>query len=277
MEDENQVFGKGAGTFESNNNLESEDFIFYHQNKESNNNIDNSVKDLTDFIDSLIQDVSDPSEEEINAGIEKILERTHPEQEKPEPVKTDKKKKVTLKVLFIAAVISLISFSCLLAVGNSRNVSIENGFMAFAKETVQIVFFGKEEKEYISVDLLLADLKEHGYKDILFPEIFINESDNYKVSVPVYADDEFKQVTVDIYNGEKIYKFVIHSYNQSQQAFDYFDMDDAKTVTVDDININVFEFDDGGSAMEFVHGSYRYSVHANIPYNEMVSVVQTIK
>ena len=107
MEEENQVFGKDAEAVDSNMNLESEDFNFYHQNKEeAKKNIDSSSADLSDFIDSFIQDVPAPTDEEINLGIEKILERTRPTEEHS---KTNKNKKVTFKVLFIAALLSVLS------------------------------------------------------------------------------------------------------------------------------------------------------------------------
>ena len=48
LEEENQVFGKNAEAVDSNINLESEDFNFYHQNKEeAKKNIDSSSKELT--------------------------------------------------------------------------------------------------------------------------------------------------------------------------------------------------------------------------------------
>ena len=93
MEEENQVFGKDAEAVDNNTNLESEDLYFYNQNKEeAKKNIDSSSKELTDFIDSLIQDVPVPSDEEISAGIEKILKTTHPE-ELPKAVKQVKRRK----------------------------------------------------------------------------------------------------------------------------------------------------------------------------------------
>ena len=63
---------------------------FYNQNKEeAKKNIDSSSKELTDFIDSLIQDTPTPSDEEVNVGIEKILKITHPE-EQTKTIKTNK-------------------------------------------------------------------------------------------------------------------------------------------------------------------------------------------
>ena len=91
MEEENQVFGKNAEAVDSNINLESEDFNFYHQNKEeAKKNIDSSSADLSDFIDSLIQDIPDPSEEDVNAGIEKILKKHIQQRNTPKQIKRRK-------------------------------------------------------------------------------------------------------------------------------------------------------------------------------------------
>ncbi len=286
MDVENRVFGTDAEAYENNENLESEDFIFNHQNKEeANKNIESSSKELTDFIDSLIKDVPAPSEEEIEAGIEKILERAYSEENQTEirdfPAEkpsNGKKKKITLKVLFLAAVLSLLSFSCLLAVGNSRDISIENGFMAFARETVQVVFFGEKNERFISVDSLLTDLEEHGFGDILFPEEFITNSDEYKVSVPEYDSDEMgEQVSLNIHSNETVFKFVVHRYNSLQQSFRYFDMDDTIPVTIDNITANVFEFKNHDFAAEFICDNYRYYIQVNAPYSELVRIIKTIK
>ncbi len=278
MDVENQVFGKDAEAVDNNKNLESEDFIFYNQNKEeAKKNIDRSAKELTDYIDSLIQDVPDPSEEEVNAGIEKILAITHPDESPIKPVKTDKSKKVTLKVLFIAALLSILSVSCLYVVGSSHHISIENGFVSFAKETIQVVFFGEDQDEYISVDALLTDLEEHGYKDILFPQEFVANSDEYKVSLPEYLNSKIEQVTFNLYSKESTYKFVIHDYKFTQQTFDYVDADNVQTITLDDVNIYLFKFDNGCSVAEFVCDEYRYYIQTDIAYSDMVNVIKTIK
>ncbi len=278
MEEENQVLGKGPEAFENTENLESEDFIFYNQNKEeARNNIDNSAKDLTDFIDSFIQNVPAPSEEEIRAGKEKILAGIHSDPMPTKKKEKGKNKKVTLKVLFLAAVLSVLSVSGLFALGNSRNISIDNGFMAFAKDTVKVVFFREDEKEYISVDSLLLDLEKHGYDDILFPEEFIIKSDEYKSSVPEYLKDNRKQVSFEIHGRETSYRFGIHEYDPRQQSFHYMQMDDVKTLTKDDNSFYIFDFKDGGSSMEFLYNDHRYSVHSNIPCSEMMKIAQTIR
>lgn len=283
MEVENQVFGTVAGSYESKENLESEDFIFNIQNKEeAEKNIDSSSAELSDFIDSLIRDVPDPTEEEVEAGIDKILaaaysEKKQPEAEKThtEPVKDDQKKKITLKVLFLAAVLSLLSVSCLLAIGNSRNISIENGFMAFARETVQVVFFDEKEQEFISVDSLLADLESHGFGDILFPEEFVTNSDEYKVSVPEYKSDEFGQVLFEIYNGETKFNFGIYDYKILQQAFEYEEIKDMGNIEVNDICMYSSEIN-GFLIFEFVHENYRYYIQSNAPYSETIRIIKTI-
>ena len=276
MEEENQVFGKDAEAVDNNINLESEDFYFYNQNKEeAKKNIDSSSKDLTDFIDSLIQDVPAPSEEEINAGIEKILKITHPE-EQSKTVKTNKKKKVTFRVLFIAALLSILSVSCLFVVGSNHDISIENGFVAFAKDTIQIVFFGEKDEEYITVDALLANLEQHGYSDILFPQEFVTKSDEYKVSVPEYSEDVFKQVSFNICNTDILYTFTISNL-LSPEVRDFLDLEHAKTLSVDDVYIYVLEHEKNLISFEFFKGEYRYSVKSTNSYSDVEHIIKTIK
>lgn len=277
MDVENQVFGKDAEAVDNNKNLESEDFIFYNQNKEeAKKNIDRSAKELTDYIDSLIQDVPDPSEEEVNAGIEKILAITHPDETPIKPVKTDKSKKVTLKVLFIAALLSILSVSCLYVVGSSHHISIENGFVSFAKETIQVVFFGEEQDEYISVDALLTDLEEHGYKDILFPQEFVANSDEYRVSVPEYVSDLCEQVSFNVSSNISEYTFVIFRDSDNQQEYDYLNISNAETIIVNEVHMHVFSYDDEFS-IEFNNCNYRYYIHTNnATYSDVIKFTKTI-
>ena len=276
LEEENQVLGKDAEAVDNNINLESEDFYFYNQNKEeAKKNIDSSSKDLTDFIDSLIQDVPYPSDEEVNTGIEKILKITHPE-EQTKTVKTNTKKKVTFRVLFIAALLSILSVSCLFVVGSNHDISIENGFVSFAKDTIQIVFFGETKEEYITVDALLTDLELHGYGDILFPQEFVTKSDEYKVSVPEYIDSDIKQVSFNIYNDILLFSFVIHN-SQTQQNLDYSNIDGVLTITVDDVYIYLFEFKNNWSTIEFIADNYRCYINSAIPSSKMKKIAKTIK
>lgn len=277
MEDENQVFGKNAEAVVDNENLKSEDLIFYHQNKEeAKNNIDNSSKELTDFVDSLIKDVPGLSEEEINSGVKKILEKAYPAETNVKPMK---KKKVKLKVLFIAALLSVLSFSCLYVVGSSHNISIENGFVTFAKDTMRIVFFGESEEEFISVDTLLIDLEAHGYEDILFPEEFTNNNDLYKVSIPVYSNDMMfgEQVTFDVYSETKSYSFFISEYNFNNNMCDYASVANASTIKTNNFCIKIIDFKSGSSAIEYFCKEHRCYINAQIPYSEMVKLAETLK
>ena len=276
MEEENQVFGKDAEAVDSNINLESEDFNFYHQNKEeAKKNIDNSSKDLSDFIDSLIQDIPDPSAKEVNSGIEKILERTQPTEEQ---TKIKKAKKVTFKVLFIAALLSILSFSCLYVVGSNHDISIENGFVTFAKDTIQVVFFGEGEEEYITVDALLADLEARGYDEILFPQEFVEKADEYKASVPEYSEGELKQVLFEVCHEDSTYYFAIHEYNQNQKNRDFDHVKIAESIQINDTFIYLFEFDTGVSAIEFTYGKYNFYIHSlTSTYLDMVNIAKTLK
>ena len=277
MEEENRVFGKPAGTtdkFDSEDNLD-----FYHTDKEFvEKNIDNSIKELTELFDSSSHDVPDLSEDEINRGIEKILEITHPSETKSEPTKNNKSKKVTLRVLFIAALLSVLSVSCLFAVGSSHNISIENGFATFAKDTIKIVFFGEEKEEFITVDALLTDLELHGYGDILFPQEFVYNSDEYKVSVPQYNEGELiKQLSVDICNDSTIYYVSVQQTEETQLAYDYVDLNNAETINLNGCYIYVFEFDSGSTSIEFIYDGYYYYISGYTSYSDMVSLAKTIK
>ena len=276
MEEENQVFGKDAEAVDSNMNLESEDFNFYHQNKEeAKKNIDSSSADLSDFIDSLIQDVPDPSAEEVNSGIEKILEITHPTESKTETSKTNKSKKVTFKVLFIAALLSILSFSCLYVVGSSHDIRIENGFVTFAKNTIKIVFFGEEKEEYITVDALLTDLEVHGYKNILFPQEFVYNTDVYKSTTPEYVDQHVKQVNFKINNGTDLFAFSI--YNQKVRGdADYVNLDNMKCIVINDTCIYISEINDE-TTIDFIHDEHYFFITSNVPYSDMIKIAQSIK
>lgn len=275
LDDKNRVFGVSA---EDSDDLDlNNDFDFYHKNKEeAKKNIDKAAKDFSDFMDSFSQDVEGLSEDDINRGIEKILERTHPGEKQPESVKTAENKRVKLKVLFLVALLAIVSFSCFCAVGDSHNISIENGFVSFAKETVQVVFFGEDE-EYISVDSLLSNLKEHGYEDILFPEEFVTNSDEYKASVPEYCDDAIgSQVSFDIYNDASLYSFVIYD-SQTRQTLDYSDIENAQTILVDGVYVYIFDFQSDWSTIEFSDERYRYYINSTSPCSVLEKIVKTIK
>ena len=222
LEEESSVFGFDAGNedkFDSEKNA-----IFIIENKEEiQNKIDISSKDLTDFFDSVTDDLPEPSEEEIDSGIAKILERTHPETVKSEPSRTSKSKKVTFRVLFIAALLSALSFTCLFAVGSRHNISIENGFAAFAKDTVKVVFFDEAEEEYIDIKTLLEDLKSNGFENVIIPKALYN----YKAGLPQYFkgmedNGSNSYVIFELSNGTLTYSFKIDNISFDENSGVYF-------------------------------------------------------
>lgn len=272
MEEENQVFGNDAETI---SDFDSEEkFSIYHKDKEDiEKNIRNSAKELEDLFDSVIQDVPEPSEEEVRRGIEKILERAYPKE------KTNKSKKVTLKVLFIAALLSIALFSGLIVVvGNSHNISIENGFVTFAKDTVKVVFFGEDEEERIDVKTLLEDLSAHGYENVLIPQ----KLEEYKSSLPEYFEGTGNTgsnycVTFELYNSTSSYTFRIDKDESSGEIGRYFeDLSNAETITVDDMRIYIFKFENDYSFIRFENGIYEYVIYSDISMSEMISTAQTI-
>ncbi len=276
MEEENWFFGENT---EKQKYLESEDnFDFNHTDKELlNKNIDDAVKELTDWLDSEPQSEIQLSDDEINDAIKRLLEKTHPAQAPSSPEKTGRIKKVSLRVLFVAAILLVLSVTCLFAVGNSRNVSIENGFMTFAKDTVKIVFFGEEKEDFITIDMLMDDLKAHGYDDILFPQEFVTKSDEYKVSVPEYVKDELRdQVTFDIGSAGNEYAFYISKTDFSNTAVSYEKPINAKTIAIGDNYAYVFEFD-GTSVVEFISDNNYYYVSSEISLPDMVKIAESIK
>ncbi len=276
LEEENSVFGLGA---DNTNKLDSEEkFSIYHNEDEANNNIDISSKELTDFVDSLIQDVPDLSEEEINRGVEKILAKAYPAEEAVKPSNNSKVKKVTLRVLFIAALLSAVIFSCIYVVGSSRNINIENGFVTFAKDAVKIVFFGNDEAESIDVKTLLEDLEAHGFSDIVLPQKLYD----YMSSIPNYfkgvADTGANDTAVfSLSNNYSSYSFRLTKNDYNKLVGNYFvNLDDAETVIIDDIYIYVFEYDNGMSTINFSDGSYSYFIQSDVSLNEMINTAQTI-
>ena len=180
-------------------------------------------------------------------------------------------------MLFIAALLSILSFSCLYVVGSSHNISIENGFVSFAKDTIQVVFFGEGEEKYITVDALLVDLEAHGYKDILFPQEFVNNYDEYKVSVPEYSENVLDQVMFEILSENATYSFAIYKYNQTQKSRDFDNVKTAESIQIDDTYIYLFEFDTGISAIEFTYAEHHFYIISYAPYSDVVEISKTLK
>lgn len=276
LEEEIRFFGENA---EKQKNLESEDnFDFNHTDKELlDKKIDDAVKDLTDWLDSEPQNEIYLSDDEINNAIESLLEKTHPTEATSSPEKTGRTKKVILRVLFIAALLSVVSVTCLFAVGNSRNVSIENGFMTFAKDTVKIVFFGEEKDETITIDMLMADLKAHGYGDILFPQVFVESSANYSASVPEYVKDELnEQVHFEIIDAESEYMFNISKTELLDASVSYKKPVDAETIVLNGVYIYAFEFN-SATIIEFVCDGFYYYISSDASLIDMVKIAESIK
>lgn len=278
MEEENSVFGVDA---EDINEFDTEEkFSIYHKDKETaENNIRKSAKDLTDFFDTLLQDEPEPSKEEIERGIAGILEKTHPEEAESEPTKTAKSKKVTFRVLFIAALLSALSFTCIFAVGSRHNISIENGFVTFAKDAVKIVFFDEDKEEYIDVKTLIEDLNSNGFENVLLPQELYN---NYKSSVPVYSKvledtSTNKRVMFELSNDSISYFFEIAKVGSDRLKGNYFaDLNNAETIVVDDVSMYVFEFKNGLSYIRFINDGYDYLIQSEVSLAEMMNTAQTI-
>lgn len=276
LEEENSVFGYDA---DNTNKLNSEEkFSIYHNKEEAKNNIDISVKELSDFLDSIIQDVPDLSEEEVNRGVAKILEKAYPNERVTKLSKNNKSKKITLRVLFIAALISIFFFSCICVVGSSHNISIENGFVTFAKDAVKIVFFGEDKEEAIDVKTLIEDLESHEFKNILLPQKLYD----YKSSMPVYSKSANEasasdRVMFKIFNSIFSYSFEIKKVSFEGAIGNYFrGLENAETIVLDDVCIYVFEFKEEVSCIRFIYGEYDYLIQSDVSLLEMINTAQTI-
>lgn len=276
LEEENSVFGYDA---DNTSKLDSEEkFSIYHNKEEAKNNIDISAKELSDFVDSIIQDVPDLSEEEVNRGVAKILEKAYPNEKVTKLSKNNKSKKITLRVLFIAALISIFFFSCVCVVGSSHNISIENGFVTFAKDAVKIVFFGDDKEKSIDVKTLIDDLESHGFNNILLPQKLYD----YQSSVPVYSkgvdDVESNNIVMFELSYDTFkYSFKIEKVNSDKLMSNYFaGLDNAETIVVDDLCIYVFEYESVLSAIYFVYNGYDCFIQGEVSISEMIDTAQTI-
>lgn len=272
MEVDNTVFGSKA---EDAVNSE-EKFSFSNRNKDiSKDSIDKSAKEFAEFMISVSADTPDLTDEEINSGVAKILEKSFPVEEENQPLKNNKFRKITLRVLFVAALLSAIAFSSVCVIGNSNDISIENGFMTFARDTIKITFFGEEKEKYISVDSLLRSLEENGYGDILFPEEFVVRSNEYKVSVPDYKSDIVNDLTFDIYNDTMKSTFLVYKYGK-QRPITFLDLKNAKTEIINGMNIYVLEFE-SGTSLEFISEEYQYYITSDMSYDDMISLTESMK
>lgn len=272
MEDENKVFGPST---ENNDDLQDEIWFSKSNIETKKAKLDKSAKDFTEFMTEYISDVEDIPQEDVDRGVAEILKKAFPADTQAETKATKKTSKITLRVLFIAALLSAIVFSTICVVGKSNNISIENGFVTFAKDAVHIAFFGNEEEQYISVDSLLLSLEEHGYGDIMFPEKFIAKSDEYKVTMPSYNVDALQDVSFYVYNDTEKHTFLIYK-NNSQCVGEFKHLEDVKTISINDVLMYVFEFENGVS-LEFASGTYQYYISSDTSIEDIIALAENIK
>jgi len=275
LEDENKVFGPST---ENNDDLQDEIWFSKSNIETKKAKLDKSAKDFTEFMTEYISDVEDIPQEDVDRGVAEILKKAFPADTQAETKATKKTSKITLKVLFIAALLSAIVFSTICVVGKSNNISIENGFVTFAKDAVKIVFFDKDNEAFIDVKTLAEDLAFHGYEDILLPQKLCN----YKVSVPEYYYDSDVTETNDfvvfeLSNNTSSYVFKIEKSISDELISNYFsELDDAENIVVDGIDIYVFEYEGGTSSVYFVDNNYTYFIQSDVTMSEMINVAQTI-
>ena len=280
MEEENLFFGSDAGYDEKNDSEKNAVFIIKNK-EELQENADISSKSLTDFFDSLSKELPEPSDEEIESGIAGILEKTHPEAVESEPAKTNKSKKVTLRVLLVAAILSALSFTCIFAVGSRHNIAIDKGFATFAKDAVKVVFFDEAdeaEEDYIDIKTLLEDLRVNGYENIVIPEAFYN----YKSSKPQYFElledsGAYRYVAFELFGETISYGFKIDDIGLSGFKSRYYtDLSNIENIEINGINMYVFEFGTNDTALNFVNDIYDYYITSKVSVDEMMNIAQTI-
>ena len=274
MEDESRVFGQDAESSEDNKNENIKNIkisVSDHSDKEdiTKTDADKAIEDFLSYVDGLVENEPEPSEEEVRSGIDKILAKVYPEK--------SRKKKVTVKkVLFLVALLSVLSVVSIYVMGDYHDISIENGFVTFAKDAIQITFFGESEEEYISVDTLLADLESHGYKDLMFPEAFLFD-DGCKVSLPEYSTEkDMEQVSFYVYSNEDEFYFSVYRIAENYVA-NFPALDNAQTVISDGVYIHIFEHNSDHTTIEFIDSEFRYYISSSISYLKMVSIAETIE
>ena len=136
----------------------------------------------------------------------------------------------------------------------------------------------EEKEEYIDVKTLLEDLSYHGYEDVLIPQ----KLEEYKSSLPEYIagtgnTGSNNSVSFEIYKDTVSYCFTIYEKFSLDVIGDYFvNAKDSKTVVVDTIDMNVFTFESGTSAIHFTCNKYEYLVQAQVSLSEMINIAQTI-
>lgn len=271
LEDENVVLGA-----ESAENIDSEE-CFYRNNKNAKSNLERAGEELTDFISLYIEDEPEPSDSEIKQGIEKILEKTHPEEKHNSITEINKNKKISLKVLFVAAILSVLLLCCIGVVGTDNDINIKNGFVAFDGDKVHIAFFEDSDEKHIPVKTLLIDLESKGFNDVLLVEEVAGiKGEHCKITLPCYDDANVKQVCFEVVLDDIQYSFDIRKIDISENETITPDMKGAEIITVWDIDVYLYNCEQE-TKIQFIHNGLHYLVSTNDSYEEIVRAVELIE
>ena len=101
--------------------------------------------------------------------------------------------------------------------------------------------------------------------------------DKYKLSVPRYFNIGVEQAGFDIYCDETKYTCHLTKEELSGQEHNLVDLNNAKTITVNGIDIYIFAFDNSTSAMLYHNGlCYNISM-AGTAYEDLLKIVESIK
>lgn len=239
------------------------------------NALDNSENELTEFIEILTQDAKEPEQSEIDSGIKKILKRAEQTDEPKEIGKSNVNKKLSIKVLFVAAIIVIVSICSISVVATNNDIKIRNSFVTFDGSNVHIAFFGDSNEKNIPIKSLLNDLqnKEFG-KVLLVEEVAGLKSEYGKITLPRYENNA-KQVCFEITSNEIEYYFDICKIDVSEDATATIDINNAEIITVDDIDVYI-SYSEEKTEIQFVYNNLHYFVSTNDSYEEIVRAVELI-
>lgn len=258
--------------------------------EERNKVIEESLKNIEAEVNEALEDIEMPSEAELQARMKALLfdasklDEQTPAKAEEAPAKEIKsimtRKKIG-KTLMLAAVISLLGLSFIItAVASKHNISIENGFVAYVKDAIVITFFGddEEEEKYISVEMLKVHLENNGFENVIIPKYF--ENGNWKVSIPEYTNDIFKQVSFDIYNDDNNFLFNFHILPQKAQDKEHYflDLENAETLKTGKMYIYLFEHNNGyDNHIRYFNSYYDYLIISKTDYVIMQEIAKTIE
>ena len=257
----------------SGENIDEEE-CFYRNNKNAKNNLECAGQELTDLISLYIEDEAEPSETEIKRGIEKILERTHHEGKQNNITERNIKKKISLKVLFVAAILSLLSVCCVGVVGTDNDIKVKNSFVTFDGNVVHIMFFDESDEMYISVKTLLLDLKNKGFGDVAFVEQVVGMKEDGKITLPRYDNTDAKHVNFEFISDEIQYSFDIRKLEASEAAVTL-DINSAEMSTVMGVDIYINR-SGNETEIQFIHNGLHYIVVTNDSYEEIVRAAEIV-